>query len=252
MYSQGFSGLDPRIEPRDETNLLIGDSLIGDGAQTTEARALSRLRAFIDEQQLEMNARLPPERALAADLGVSRPALRKALAVLESQGRIWRHIGKGTFIGSRPAEEPGGLPSLMRRTSPAQVVEARLFMESELARLAALNANAGDVRNLRRCCRKGRSADDWRIYETWDDRLHRAVAEATHNALLLSLFDTLNTVRRGVVWNRPRDTRRPPADHHSFAEHEALVDAIEHHDPERAAHSMRAHLGSVGRRLVEP
>ena len=225
--------------------------MIGESIDSTEVRALSRLRGYIDEQHLDMNARLPPERALASELEVSRPALRKALAVLESEGRIWRHIGKGTFIGSRPAEEPGGLPSLMQRTSPAQVVEARLSMESELARLAALNANAEDVRNLRRCCRKSRGADDWRIYETWDDRLHRAVAEATHNALLVSLFDTLNTVRRGVVWNRPRAARRPPPDHHSFDEHEALVDAIERHDPERAARSMRAHLGSVGRHLIE-
>jgi len=225
--------------------------MIGQTPESADGPTLARLKAFIDEQHLEMNARLPPERALAAELGVSRPALRKALAALESQGRIWRHIGKGTFIGSRPADEPGGLPSLARRTSPTQVVEARLSFEGELARLAALNSNAEDVLNLRHCCRKSRAADDWRVYETWDDRLHRAVAEATHNPLLLSLFDTLNGVRRAVVWNRERDSRRPLPEHHSFDEHDALVDAIESHDPDQAARRMRAHLGSVGQRLAE-
>jgi DNA-binding FadR family transcriptional regulator len=226
---------------------MIGSVSNGDRG----SHALALLRAFISDRHLEMNARLPPERALAAELGISRATLRKALATLESQGRVWRHIGKGTFVGSRPIEGDGGLSPLVGRTSPADVVEARLSIEPELARLAALNASADDIHSLRHCCRKSRSAEDWRVYEIWDDRVHRAVAEATHNALLLSLFDTLNTVRRAVVWNRARGTRRPPRDHHSFSEHDALVDAIEGRDAERAALCMRAHLGSVGRHLSD-
>src|SRR3546814_11106019 len=72
-----------------------------------------------------------------------------------------------------------------------------------------------------------RHAQTWRQYENSDNRLHRTVAEAAHNTVLLALFDTLNAVRRAVVWGRLRDQiDRPPPDHHSFKEHELLVRAI--------------------------
>ncbi len=69
--------------------------------------------------------------------------------------------------------------------------------------------------------------------------------------MLLALFDTLNSVRRAVVWGRLRSNKlKPDPDHHSFAEHEALVEAIAERDMERAAENMRRHLESVERNLL--
>ena len=70
--------------------------------------------------------RLPPERELAEELGVSRGTLRKALADLEVEGLIWRHVGRGTFVGNRPVETVQDLGEVTRRTNPAGVMEARL------------------------------------------------------------------------------------------------------------------------------
>ena len=93
--------------------------------------------------------------------------------------------------------------------------------------------------------------ETWRQYENWDNRLHRPVAEASHNALLLALFDTLNAVRRTVVWGRLRnDVDRPPADHHSFREHEAFVDAIGDRDLAAATAAMDRHLHAVQANLL--
>ena len=79
---------------------------------------------------------------------------------------------------------------------------------------------------------------------------HRNLAEATDNVLLLSLFDHLNAVRRAVAWNMVvRSSDRPPRTHSSFAEHDAIVAAIEARDPKSAQEAMRAHLGSVSARL---
>jgi len=66
--------------------------------------ALARLRSYLAQIEMPLDSRLPPERELAETLGVTRAGLRKALAVLESENQIWRHVGKGTFIGSRPIE----------------------------------------------------------------------------------------------------------------------------------------------------
>ena len=85
-----------------------------------------------------------------------------------------------------------------------------------------------------------------------DDLLHRTIAEATDNILLLALFDQLNAARRAVAWGAvTRTTDRPPRDHSSFVEHEAIVAAIQARDPHAADTAMRTHLRSVSSRLFE-
>ena len=213
--------------------------------------ALTQLRAWLAQRALPPSTRLPPERELAEYLGVSRGDLRKALAILERQGELWRHVGKGTFIGARPVAELSSVAAIAAATNPAEVMRARLSVEPELAREAALHATSDDIAEMKLCVAGGRSAETWRQYETWDNRLHRAIAEASHNALLLALFDTLNAVRRAVVWGRLRDEDpHPPANHHSFADHERIVTAIAERDLDGAATAMRRHLGEVERRLI--
>ncbi len=215
--------------------------------------ALTQLRAWLAQRRLAPSTRLPPEREFCEMLGISRGELRKALAHLEGQGELWRHVGKGTFIGTRPVAEIISVPAIAGQTSPTEVMRARLVIEPELAREAALNATAEDLAEMSLSVAGALGAETWRQYENWDNRLHRAVAAAAHNALLLAVFDTLNAVRRAVVWGRLRDeTPRPPADHHSFAEHAAIVAAIEAHDLAGAADRMRLHLENVQELLLAP
>ena len=212
---------------------------------------LTQLRAYLAHAGGLAGARLPPERQLAEELGVSRGTLRHALADLEAEGLIWRHVGRGTFIGNRPVDTVQDLSEVTRRTNPAGVMEARLSLEPELARLAALHATPADLDELAECVRESRAAGDWRTYEYWDNRLHRAVAQATANIVLLALFDSLNTIRRTVTWGRLRRfAPRPDSTHHSFAEHDRLVRAIAERDPAAAADAMRLHLRSVRDHLL--
>jgi len=163
--------------------------------------ALDRLRAFLGEVPLD--GRLPPERDLAVTLGVSRAELRKALSALERDGVLWRHVGKGTFLGSRPIDTVADVAAMTRRTNPSEVMQARLALEPEIVRLAALNATAADVAEMRNCIARTHQAETWRQYEAWDNRLHRTIGEAAQNGLLLGLLDTLNAVRRAVTSGAP-------------------------------------------------
>ncbi len=216
----------------------------------SDATTLGRLRAYLARGGMP-DSRLPPERRLTEALGVSRTELRKALAVLEAEGQLWRHVGKGTFLGSRPLDTQADIAAITRRTNPAEVMKTRLLLEPEVARLAALNATPEQIAEMRVCLRKSREAGSWRQYEGWDNRLHRVIAEATQNNLLLALLDTLNAVRRTVAWGRLRaNPVRPDPDHHSFAEHDAIVDAIVERDMARAAACMHRHLESVERNLL--
>ena len=179
-------------------------------------------------------------------LGVTRNELRRALAALEREGMIWRHVGKGTFVGMRPVEESMSISAVADRTSPGEVMAARRMIEPMLAREAALNATAAHLDEMRRCVRAARSATTWRQYETCDNRFHRTVAEAAGNAVLTALFDQLNAVRRTVVWGRERDQGgRPPKSHHSFSEHDRILEALIDRDPGAAELAMREHLAAV-------
>ncbi|MGB3540735.1 MAG: FCD domain-containing protein [Mesorhizobium sp.] len=220
---------------------------LGDGGHA----ALVQLQAFLAQMDISGETRLPAERELCESLGVSRGDLRKALMVLEKDRRIWRHVGKGTFVGSGPVEETIGISEIAGRTNPADVMRARLIIEPEIAREAALHATLDDIAAMRRSIIHTRDAATWRQYENMDNLLHRQIAQASRNNVLLGLFDVLNAVRRTVVWGRLRsDGAHPPADHHSFADHEHIVDAIADRDMAGAAAAMRLHLQQVERRLI--
>lgn len=213
--------------------------------------ALTQLRALLANMDPTVATRLQPERRLVEMLGLNRPALRKELAVLEADGQIWRHVGKGTFVGTRPLNGLGDIAAIARKTNPGEVMRTRALLEPEVAALAALTATPEHVAEMRLCLQRSRAAATWRQYEAWDNRLHRVIGEAAQNVVLLALLDTLNAVRRTVTWGRLRANReRPAPDHHSFGEHETIVQAIEERDRARARDAMRAHLLNVERNLL--
>jgi DNA-binding FadR family transcriptional regulator len=211
---------------------------------------LTQLSGYLAAAELPEDGRLPPERELAELLGVKRTELRRSLAVLEREGQLWRQVGKGTFVGPRPPQLLD-IADLAERSNPLQVMRARIGLEPELARLAAINATAMEIATLAELNAACRAAATWREYEAYDARFHHQIAEAAHNPILLALLETLNAVRRAVTWGRPRPSHlRPPADHHSFADHERIVDAIAHREAAAAADGMRRHLQNVEDRLI--
>jgi DNA-binding FadR family transcriptional regulator len=213
--------------------------------------AFTQLQAFLTQQEFSENGRLPAERELCDILGVSRGALRKALAIAEAEGRIWRHVGKGTFLGAKPVSNLSEVATIAHVVSPAEVLKARLLIEPLLSREAALHASAANLAELELCARHGRKADSWRRYENWDNRFHRAIASATQNRVLIMLFDNLNNVRRTTAWGRNREGDGPPSpDHHSFAEHDEIVQAITDRDPVVSEALMRRHIGNVTMKML--
>lgn len=224
---------------------------IGQNTSRLDPRTLAeRVRAHVVEQGYEHNQRLPPERRLCEILGVSRSQLRAALRVLEEDGLIWRHVGRGTFIGARPVLNLNDVKFLGELASPEQVLESRAAIEPPLAQLAATHGSQSDLAEIAQCAQRCRAAKNWRSYEAWDNNLHDAIARATRNKLLIYLFETLNVLRRSIVWDQHRQTEGPRTDHISFREHDDIIAAITNRDGEQAALAMRNHLLSVRQRVI--
>ena len=130
---------------------------------------ITQLRAYLAQAALPEDGRLPPERGSVGGAWGHADRTRKALGTLEAEGQIWRHVGKGTFIGSRPIDTFADIAALAKRTNPAEVMRARLIMEPEIARAAALTATPMHLAEMRMCQARTREAGTWRQYENWDN-----------------------------------------------------------------------------------
>ncbi|MDB5429995.1 MAG: FadR family transcriptional regulator [Caulobacter sp.] len=195
--------------------------------------------------------RLPSERELAQRLAVTRPELRKALGILETQGRIRRQVGSGTFLTPTGETAPEIADRTVLRTSPRVAMEARFTIEPQLAWLAAQNATPQQIAELRRLCTEMQAAESWEGYAELDWRFHNLIGKATENVLLDEIQQLLNLVRRRVVWgDLDTSSPRPPPGYHSFKEHEAIVAGIEAHSPDAAEAAMRRHLDATRQRLL--
>lgn len=191
--------------------------------------------------------KLPTERALVQQLAAPRSAIRRALSALERDGVIERHVGSGTFL-TELALDVDGAPA---DTSPSEIMQARLLLEPQVATLAARVATQADLDKIGGCLDAGGASDDFASFESWDAQLHRSIAQAAHNGLLLTMFDVLNTTRSLPVWGSLKSRTSTPERRSQYhAEHAQIVEALRDRDADVASRAMRTHLQHVSENLL--
>ncbi len=210
------------------------------------------LRAMLQEQTasgaLGPGGKLPAERDLAGQLAASRNEIRRALSLLEQDGLITRHVGRGTFLTEGAARQFNGAPP---DTSPAEIMQARLLIEPPVAMLAARLATQADLNRIISCLAAGGRSDGYEDFERCDAQLHRAIAQSVHNQLLMSMFDVMSTARELPVWGSlKRRTSSPERRSNYHQQHTRIVTALNERDPAEAEAAMRAHLRDVSRQQL--
>jgi DNA-binding FadR family transcriptional regulator len=208
-------------------------------------------------------SRLPTERQLAVDLGVTRSGVRLALAALEADGLISREVGRGTFysnaagqafdaLRASPDEAAGrvaGYPAAAATDfAPADVMTIRRLLEPQALPLVVMWATTRDFAEMERCVAGGDQAVNYEEFETWDLALHRVIMAAAHSPLLAALYSVVESARPGQVWG---DLKRRSASSQRRAvyqeDHRAIVTALRARDADAAVESMRTHLTRVAR-----
>ena len=208
------------------------------------------LREYISDARKNGQTRLPPERTLCGHLGIPRGTLRQAYAVLEAEGKIWRHVGRGTFLGSRPPATDGQLTLLTKGINPEEVMEVRIMIEPKIAAMAARRASTDDLTAMREALSKSEAAPTFETFEYWDSALHQTIATAARNTLLTAVFDSVNMIRWKTEWgNLKAMTLTRERRLHYEDQHRTLVDAISGRDVHKSEHAMRKHLETVRRDL---
>ncbi|OYY07395.1 MAG: hypothetical protein B7Y70_14855 [Rhizobiales bacterium 35-68-8] len=224
-----------------------------DDAHTrAKAAALGRLRALLDVNDIQAGGRLPPERTLAEQFGVSRRAVRYALDLLEAEGRITRQQGRGTLICDARAGTLDLSTQLAKLTNPVDTLEARMAIEPQLARFAALRATQADFDKLFEAAEASRIATDPISYEKADAAFHRRIAAASRNPLLITIFDAVLHVASNRSWRHGRETAHCINNQARYADaHRKIAAAIAERNPKSAEEAMRTHLAVVQQQLIE-
>jgi DNA-binding FadR family transcriptional regulator len=230
--------------------------------QSIEPRRLYRqiadqIRVLIRSGEFGDGSRLPPERDLARQLGVSRPSVREALIALEVEGLVEVRIGSGIYVrrGAAPAGGNGAAAADAGAgdadAGPFELMRARYTIESECAALAARSAKRAQVAAIEEALAAMERDFEQENAPLDGDRLfHLRVAEATGNAALVAVVKMLWDQRAGPLYQR--------LEHHydtpelwtaAMTEHRAVLKAIAERDVAGARTAMQRHLNRAYKRF---
>jgi DNA-binding FadR family transcriptional regulator len=224
--------------------------------QSIEPRRLYRqiadqIRGLIRSGEFTAGSRLPPERDLAKQLGVSRPSVREALIALEVEGLVEVRIGSGIYVlagNGKPAELPAEVDA---PAGPFELLRARYVIESECAALAAKSAKKPQVHAMEEALAEmEREHAEGRPALSGDRLFHLRIAEATGNGALVHVIKTLWDERTGPLYKQLEDHYDTPGLWETaMAEHRAVLKAITARDAAGAKAAMQRHLNMAYKRF---
>lgn len=192
--------------------------------------------------------RIPTERALSEEFGLSRSTVRRVLLDFKRKHLITQTVGSGTYVAEQVHQALADLapPPAAASVSPAELMSARLVLEPALIEMVIGNATAADFARMDECNRHAEAATTLEEFEKWDAALHEAIAEAAHNGFITGVFRLMNAVRSNSEWGVLKRRSATPARRVEYQqEHRALVAALKHRDAERARSLCVAHLVHV-------
>lgn len=205
---------------------------------------VEQIRELIQEGKILPGERLPGERDLSTMLGCSRTSLREALRVLEAEGIVIAKPGGGRYVQNvdqRLVMEYSFDPvDLMKTTSIIYFLEVREMIEPNIAAFACERATEEDILKMERALLKveaERKDIDEKLVR--DSMFHLALAEATHNFVLVTTLETNLNMLQQI---RLKTLLSPDRLERSSAEHRAIFDAVKSRKPKEASEAMAAHL----------
>jgi GntR family transcriptional regulator, transcriptional repressor for pyruvate dehydrogenase complex len=203
---------------------------------------VEQLCAHIAENELGPGDRLPPERELAAKLGVSRAFLSQALVALEVQGLLSVRHGDGAVLIRRPVEE-GAVKALREHADRLpDIIEAREALEVKLASLAERRTDAEMAAIDAAIAAMEAEIDAGERGVLGDEQFHEAVTTAAHSSLLAKLMQEISGLIRETRIESLSQPERPRA---SLEGHRRIAEAVRRQDQVEAARAMAAHIRLV-------
>lgn len=250
MSEEPIAGSVDRIE-HDSVRLKEFQLVRPSGEGVVAEQVVVQIREMIRQGKLKPGDRLPPERDLAKQLGISRASLRHGLRFLAAVGALNSRHGSGTYIADGPPvlkSESLQMLADLHRFSYDDMFEARKVLEVAIAELAAQKAKDEHLALIAEEVAEMYAAlDDPQEYLVHDIRFHRAVAAACGNQILSAL---MNMVSATMYENR-RATVEQARDLRESAElHRQIYRMIRARKPKEAGALMKEHLNLAQKALT--
>ena len=211
-------------------------------------RVVDEIQKLIVNGQLEPGMKLPSERELVEELGVSRTVVREAVRILMTKGLLEPKPGVGTLVRHVTRDqisEPLNLLVQIRDggVSFEHLHQARSILEVEIAGLAALQATEADIATLKQIMvEMEANQSNMDIFAASDADFHQALAGATHNPLLDLLVGVIRDLLEDYIM---RVTRHLNPSRHVIPYHHQILQKVVAKDVEGARQAMRAHLKQI-------
>jgi len=209
------------------------------------------------EGRLKPGDRLPSERDLSVQLGVSRASLREAIQKLAARGLLESRQGGGTFVTDRLDSSFGNPWEEILRDHPAvheDMLEFRNMLEGRAAECAATRATATDRERVRQCLaalEDSFGGEDLDLQVDTDLAFHQAIAEASHNVIVGHLTASLLRLMRDNLRRNLSELMQVPAARDALLDqHRAVWRAIEQGDAGKALDAAANHIGYIRQNLT--
>lgn len=211
----------------------------------------TQILSEIQSGSFKKGDKLPAERELCEQFGVSRVPIRQALSALELNGIIYSRQGEGVYVKRSKTDHPESA-IFFQSASPEDIVEVRMNIEPLIVKLAAQRATDEDIEELRLTIKEMEKETIAGVYvpET-DHKLHFGIAKASHNDLYINIMAAIsNAMKQQEMWKfiRDRTVTRPDYRDINFKEHQLLIKAIEVHKEEEAVDLMTKHMNNLSDR----
>lgn len=214
---------------------------------TVTDEAILKIKEMILDGRLAAGERLPPEKELSEQLGLSRSSLREAVKALEIIRILDVRRGDGTYVTSLEprllSEAMAFIVDLHQDTSVLELFEVRRILEPAAASIAASRISADQLALLRASMATVRTDTSVEELVSHDLEFHRIIAHASGNSYLASLLDGLSSgTVRARVWRGLTEER---AVARTVDEHAAIVEALARGDGELARALLTVHISGV-------
>lgn len=235
-------------QPTDAISAALGSVPTG----TAVSAVAKRLLDLFTSGDITPGTRLPPERQLAATLGIGRSAVREALAALEILGIVDVRPGSGTFLRGNASEllpETLNWGLMIGAPRTEELIAVRGELEVFAARLASGSLTADGLSELAGYLDvMGRNLENPVRFIEADLKFHLLIARAADNQVLLDLLQSIRSLLR--VWVERGLQRRDDAQR-AFDEHAAVLEALAARDTDAVERAMRTHMTTAGARLSD-
>jgi len=221
--------------------------------------------AFVAEQIVDairrgvysVGDKLPAEREISEQMGVSRPSVREALSALQITGILSSRAGDGTYVQHAPAHREENLALTLLEESPTEALEARRVLEDSIVRLACLKLTPKSLQEIRSALERMRQAAESEDYETYaqgNQEFHHAIAQATGNIFIVKVLLPLLEVMKHQLGRELRERiylANSDFFMQSFEMHRKIFAALEAGNAAAAARAMARHFDLIEDSLKE-